>query len=98
MADRGIRTAGKNRRHLPAELGNRPVADEVDPAMDRMQPPSPNPRADRLGAEPEREQLPTCHDPVLALRQRGDPQIDATRGGSWSHENENPALAVGAPL
>ena len=44
----------------------------VDPAMQPVQAPAADPAVDRVFSQPQLEQLPTRHNPVLTPRQLGN--------------------------
>ena len=55
------------------------MTDRVNTTMHRQQPPLGHPVTNHPPAHSSREQLAARDDPMLALSQLGDPQIDRTR-------------------
>jgi hypothetical protein len=72
MTQDSFRPAGQNcsnENTTPVEIA---VTDGIDPLVQAVKPPPPDSRFDRVGFEPERDQLPQSNHPVLPLGQFGD--------------------------
>jgi hypothetical protein len=68
--------AGQHRRPQPCAQRQARVADGVDAAAVRMQPPSPQSQLDRAATDPGGEQLRVRDHSLLACGQFGDHRID----------------------
>lgn len=79
MADDGAPATGHHGRERRRVASERAVTDRVDAAMDRMQPPPPDPVVDARGAEPEADELRAGHETALTRRQGGDPSVPPAR-------------------
>jgi hypothetical protein len=77
VREEGPITAGEYRReHLSASSDGR-MADCIDPAVDRMQPPRPQAYVDRPSRHADGKQLSSCDHPVLSCCQAGNGSLAA---------------------
>lgn len=76
VAEHGAGSAGQDGRQPAAVLREGGVADGVDALVEAVQAAGPQPVLDRIGGEPEREELFAGDDPVLTAGQPGDRRVD----------------------
>src|SRR6185369_211097 len=62
-------TGRQDGSHPPSLLGNPSDTDDIDPAVQLMEPPPLKPQIDRPASHAHREQLPPRHHPMLPLGQ-----------------------------
>jgi hypothetical protein len=80
MAEQGAIAAGEDRRHFRRVRGAEP-AETVDAAMDRPQPPSPDPVVDGVLRHSGRDELAPGQHAMLPRRREIDDLVDVARGG-----------------
>lgn len=70
----------------------------IHPAVKGVQPAARHPVSDRPLPDPESQELPPSHDPVLLSRQPGDRFIDADWDGFGPYSGSNPSRFAHAPM